>query len=631
MAYNTNNPLGSSDPRDLFDNSANFDEGMGSTAESFLDRFGRPRATWQKFHNLTINAESQIGETVTTAKARVNAAADAGIEDIDESVAAVDAAEAAAISQMQETAANLGDDLNNKRYDTYAEMLADPQTRDAVVAVVDGDQDSNLNGWYAWNNTTHAWVRLVNQPAMASVVAQQFEERIVLINPAERLIPLAATESGQVPLWLEEGNLDAAGVTTDFQDKVIAGRVVDFPSESLTGAALPIAVSGGQVVIWLEQGRLAASGLADVLLDQVSSHLDPCPNLSSSRSPVPVATDAATLFRWRAKLADFRYGVSGTKLKVGVAGDSWAEFVRIPNAIRTMIEKSIPNAGEGWQSVSGANKMSGITLTYDGFTLIDGGTVSIGGAPTGIDGMSLSTTTTTATLELANCKFTDLKIYYFDNDATFQYSVDGGSPITVSGSGTNTIKYATVSGLADISHELNITTAGNASTLYILGFYTTRAIGGFELSKMGNSGAYSTFIDQWTGNIQPIAATMDLDLVVIILGTNDQRFTPSTPEKYVEVIGKMVAAYRAATPGVGIVLVCPARTNPAVVIRPLSLYRDALYQFCIDNACEFYSMYDSFGTFEQADALGQFADALHTSDRGSTNLAYELNSRFIKL
>lgn len=150
MAYNTNNPLGSNDPRDLFDNSTNFDEGMNSTADSFLDRFGRPRVTWQKFHNLTIAAESEIGATVTDAKARVNAAADTAIDD------------------MEETASNLGDDLNNKHASTYVQLVAMPQTRDGVVAVVDADTDSAKNGWYYWNNTTKAWVFFVDQPLMSA-------------------------------------------------------------------------------------------------------------------------------------------------------------------------------------------------------------------------------------------------------------------------------------------------------------------------------------------------------------------------------------------------------------------------------------------------------------------------------
>lgn len=44
--YNTGNPLGSTAPKDLFDNASNFDEAMNSTSPSFDDRFGKRRQTW---------------------------------------------------------------------------------------------------------------------------------------------------------------------------------------------------------------------------------------------------------------------------------------------------------------------------------------------------------------------------------------------------------------------------------------------------------------------------------------------------------------------------------------------------------------------------------------------------------
>lgn len=44
--YLTGNALGSSAPKDLFDNASNFDELMNSTAPSALDRFNRTRQTW---------------------------------------------------------------------------------------------------------------------------------------------------------------------------------------------------------------------------------------------------------------------------------------------------------------------------------------------------------------------------------------------------------------------------------------------------------------------------------------------------------------------------------------------------------------------------------------------------------
>lgn len=44
--YNTLNPLGSTSPKDLFDNASNFDDGMNSESPSFYDRFMKRRETW---------------------------------------------------------------------------------------------------------------------------------------------------------------------------------------------------------------------------------------------------------------------------------------------------------------------------------------------------------------------------------------------------------------------------------------------------------------------------------------------------------------------------------------------------------------------------------------------------------
>ena len=44
--YNTGNPLGSTDARDLYDNASNMDDGMNSATPSFTDRLGVLRKTW---------------------------------------------------------------------------------------------------------------------------------------------------------------------------------------------------------------------------------------------------------------------------------------------------------------------------------------------------------------------------------------------------------------------------------------------------------------------------------------------------------------------------------------------------------------------------------------------------------
>lgn len=185
MAFNTRNPLGSSDPRDLFDNSSDFDEGMNSTADTFLDRFGRPRYTWNLYEKMTQNALDQVQETVDGAKTQVNTARDNGIRSIGQSVSAVDAAEESAIASMEETAANLGDDLNTKSFKMYSEMQNSPQARDGVVGIVDGDPDPNLNGWYQWSNSLHRWSRIDNQPLIADTGFNQ-DTMFALLDSARR-------------------------------------------------------------------------------------------------------------------------------------------------------------------------------------------------------------------------------------------------------------------------------------------------------------------------------------------------------------------------------------------------------------------------------------------------------------
>lgn len=59
--YNTLNPLGSTSPKDLYDNASNFDEGMNSAAPSFHDRFGKRRETWAGMEKIVSDFLEAIG------------------------------------------------------------------------------------------------------------------------------------------------------------------------------------------------------------------------------------------------------------------------------------------------------------------------------------------------------------------------------------------------------------------------------------------------------------------------------------------------------------------------------------------------------------------------------------------
>ena len=63
--YNTLNPLGSTSPKDLFDNASNFDEGMNSAGPSFYDRFGKRRETWTGMQKLVTDFLEAMGFEAT--------------------------------------------------------------------------------------------------------------------------------------------------------------------------------------------------------------------------------------------------------------------------------------------------------------------------------------------------------------------------------------------------------------------------------------------------------------------------------------------------------------------------------------------------------------------------------------
>jgi hypothetical protein len=225
--FNTGNPIPSAAPQDLFDNAQSFDDGMHGQGDTFKDRFGRDRYTWHRFETMTQGALDQINPTVAAAKAAVTAAKDAGVLDIGRSVAAVDTAEAAAKADMLQTASELGDDLNNKRYATYAEMVADPQARDAVVGVVDADANSLLNGWYSWDATASVWERFADQPASGKALDSVGARTSILEASAVRADKLndahfafsIADDVGQVAFGiLEDGSVYAGGISADIEE-----------------------------------------------------------------------------------------------------------------------------------------------------------------------------------------------------------------------------------------------------------------------------------------------------------------------------------------------------------------------------------------------------------------------------
>lgn len=123
--YNTGNPLGSQDPRDLFDNAQNMDDAANSqTSEEWVDRFGKPRKTW---HGIENQAKLDINAAVADATAQSALFRDETREARDDAKAA-----AGSIGPLS-------------FYDTYAQAMGDAENWPAV-GLIEIARDENNGG-----------------------------------------------------------------------------------------------------------------------------------------------------------------------------------------------------------------------------------------------------------------------------------------------------------------------------------------------------------------------------------------------------------------------------------------------------------------------------------------------------
>jgi len=135
--YNTRNPIGSKDPRDLYDNAENLDTAVNDTSrDSWRDRMGRSRLTWEAI------VKAGTGDTGVAIDAANRAVGAAG-------QAENDAARAASAASRAESAEAVVDATNIKSYVTRAEAARDAAFVNADVypyvgagraAVADGEQ-----------------------------------------------------------------------------------------------------------------------------------------------------------------------------------------------------------------------------------------------------------------------------------------------------------------------------------------------------------------------------------------------------------------------------------------------------------------------------------------------------------
>ena len=212
-----------------------------------------------------------------------------------------------------------------------------------------------------------------------------------------------------VPLWLEEGLLNAAGLAPSLISKVGAALPFGSATSLIDASMIPLVTVGSDVAVWLDKGKLAAAGVSDALITTIVSQINGFvpTSASPSRGAMAIRTDGRSLRKYARKKNTF--AVSGTGvLTVAQIGDSWTQFSAIPQDLANLHYADMAKSAPGWLSVghtlnNGGYFINGVTFARsDGWTLFDGAPLDFSRAvpprACGPDIFALYTTTATASL-----------------------------------------------------------------------------------------------------------------------------------------------------------------------------------------------------------------------------------------
>ncbi|HCI5607409.1 TPA: SGNH/GDSL hydrolase family protein, partial [Klebsiella pneumoniae] len=462
----------------------------------------------------------------------------------------------------------------------------------------------------------------------ANLALERVPEETVM--PA--LVPVVRDMEGKVPVWLKDGDFDTRGVTDEFSDKVagkgtaIPAALAMLPSEVVSPQQVPLfRDAAGNVPVYLVDGKLAAYGVDSSLINLIYA------GLQGLFQPNMKFTDGRSAWRWRVAKSKYKLLV-GAKLKVGFTGDSWTEKRAIPQMMANILYSEYSKAGEGWINFASANgdTLNGMSFNISGWTTYDASETTA--EPTygcALDGLCLYATGTAARITLNAVNATSLSIYFKDTAGVFRYTIDGGTPVVVTGAGTGNVTKVDVTGLSSTgTHQLVIDLTGNTDTVVIYGVYASISSNGVEIQKFGNANITADGYTKVLSNISYFAQQLNPDIIFMIIGTNDYRLG-RTLSNFYTALTSWVQAYKAALPDTALVLIAPAQCN-ATGSYPLASYRDIMRKVATESGAEFYSLFDDFPvSWTTANGYGLWNDALHLNNNGADFLSRQLYKYFL--
>ena len=534
--------------------------------------------------------------------------------------------------QTQKTMPAVIRDLQENAYDNLAPLGKVYTTAEATAAITSGEIADGAY-FFIWATDENMVADMfqnvggVITPTGKSIASGSYinllSDEVDLLNQAlpgyhqySDDVALVVDEAGNVPVWLIDGKLGAAGIDGGTADRVIDASTA-FPAYTMAPSKVALVVDeAGNVPVWLDSGKLDAfpsddfaNRVGDIAIKTVRN------------------TSGSSLYGLRIKKAKLAKSVSGRCVGMMI-GDSWSERNSIPRALADrMFANWGPRAGAGWvQLLTEASTVwENMIVSRSGWTQYDAA-----GTPTygcGVDGVAFYTSSNTATASITNVQDTSGKVFYFDGTGTFTIGV-GATTTTITGTGTGEYRNAEIPGLTAGLDTVSINTIGNTGVVSLHGFlFETSTTTGCMVHKCGNGGTWAgQHIEFITPQVPHFAAALNPDFIIVNLGTNDflQNRTTAT---YTTALNGMIDAWRAALPNIGIIMVSPPAPNTSGA-TPMVDFRNAMRDVAKNKGVEWYDLYDDMPkTWSVGNALGWWADPYHPNDVGAeqiVNSMYEL-------
>ncbi|CAI2085844.1 Uncharacterised protein [Serratia entomophila] len=443
--------------------------------------------------------------------------------------------------------------------------------------------------------------------------------------------PIAFDRAGNVLMWSDNGGLDAnkfGPVLWSFINDFVKGLL---KQGVFSPDYFPVAYDrDGNVLLWSDNGAIDANKFGPVLRQNVIDIVN--------HSGVSSSQPGETLHKQKWKKTKSDTGTP-SKLVYAYTGNSWTDLNDIPIALQNVMTAGGMTAGDqGYADFNpaAAQRMNNTVASLTNFTQQYSDSESHGTNPpqfgVGPNGKSYTCVTKTGVAQITGLRGTNIDLYFWNKSSSFEVSIDGAAPVTLTGNGSDSTGKYSASGLsAGSAHTIRITTTTNTGTVSIFGVNAwSPANSGFTVHKLGHNGAIADDYTRFTSWITPVVKDLDIDVLFIICCTNDFRRSRGVAE-YKNGIRAIANAYRAATPTIGICLVTEPQMN-ATGNPQLSAYDNANADLAIEFNCEHYSGYNNFPNSYAVSSgqMGMFRDAWHLNGLGARYLTNDQYKAYIK-